>query len=97
MQIPNLVRIGSHVSTTLNNTTVFSPANVPGTATYIMVQSLAQNARYRLDGGAPTATLGFQLKTTDEPLLIPLAGDVNPRFIGEASGAILHYQFFGTR
>ena len=96
MQIPNLTRIGSHVKVTLT-TSVFSPANVPNQASYMLCQTLTQNVRFVLDGSAPTTTTGFQLKTTDEPLLIPLNGSVLPNFIAETSGAIFQYQFFGMK
>lgn len=61
-------------------------------ATAIMMQVQAQNVRYRLDGVNPTATLGFQLKAGDPPVVVPVTG-ADIRFIQEVAGAILDYQW----
>lgn len=84
--------VGAHVSQTLG-TDVFAPPK-PASASYLMVQALTQNIRYRLDGGVPTASVGFQLLAGDAPLLIPMEASVQPNFIREASGAILQFQWF---
>ena len=96
MQIPNLTRIGSHQKVTLT-TSVFSPADVPDKASYLMIQTASQNIRIVLDGSTPTSTNGFQLKTTDEPMLIPLNGSILPNILAETSGAVVQYQFFGSK
>jgi hypothetical protein len=91
---PLLSPVGTHQTVTLGGS-AFSPANVPAAATHLMVQALAQNARYTLGGTTPTAAIGFQLLTTAEPLIIPLSAQMKPTFFRESSGTILQYQLFG--
>ena len=72
---------------------VFSPTAEPR-ATYILVQAIAQNVRFTIDSGQPpTAIIGFQLVAGDPPLLIPASGNRLVRFLREANGAILQYQY----
>lgn len=63
-------------------------------ATRLLIQALGQNARFTLDGTVPTATKGFQLKSGDPPVLIPVrAGITTFKIIEEAATCDLQYQF----
>lgn len=81
--------LGPH-RTELVGASAFSPVT-PAGAKCLMVQALAQNARYTLDGTTPTAAIGFQLKSTDSPILIWLTEGVYPQFFRETSGTVLQY------
>ena len=69
------------------------PAPGPGNlqATHIQIQALNQNVRYRIDGNAATATIGFQL-AAGAIALIPVPNDGISIF-EEASGAVVQYQW----
>ena len=89
----DLAATGDHNAVTLG-TAVFSPSTPPGGANYLMVQAVTQNVRYTLTVGVnPAATIGFQLVASAAPIIIALGRGVNPRFIREAAGAILQYQW----
>lgn len=66
--------------------------NPPG-ATKLLVQALDQNVRFTLDGSAPTASRGFQLKAGDPPVIIPISSNTTVKVIQEASTADLQYQY----
>ena len=89
-----VVPVDTHKTETVGGS-AFSPTATPNAARYLLVQALAQNVRYTLDGTTPSATVGFQLKTTDTPILIPIGKGMVPRFFREASGAILQYCWMG--
>lgn len=84
-------RIGAHSSGLAINTatTLSAPAN----AKRVLIQAITQNVRYTLDGTAPTATLGFQLKASDPPLLIPIGPNTTLKVIEETATASLQYQW----
>ena len=69
--------------------------SLPLHAQKIMMQALAQNIRYTMDGSMPAAAVGFQLKAGDPPRVIELTGDnrLVLKFFREASGAILEYLY----
>lgn len=71
-----------------------SPTYNPSGAEKIVVQALAQNVRFTLDGTNPTASLGFQLKANDPPLTIPLKG-CTLKVIEETATASLQFQMSG--
>ena len=85
--------LGPHVSITLSGT-VYSPPLPAGGANFILVQALAQNIRYTLNGLTPTAAIGFRLTSGNDPILIEMFGDVTPQFFRETSGAILEYEWY---
>ena len=85
-----IVPIGAHASSSSLATAL--ELTKPYGARSILVQALTQNVRYTLDGTAPTATVGFQLKAGDPPLLIPLHNS-NIKFIEETATAVLQYQW----
>ena len=61
-------------------------------ATKILMQALTQNIRYTLDSTTPTATLGFQLKAGDPPIIVILEDGVVLTVIEETATADLQYQ-----
>jgi hypothetical protein len=63
---------GGHKTTASMALSVYTLA-IPIGAAWLMVQALAQNVRYTLDGTNPSAASGFQLKAGDPPRLIALA------------------------
>ena len=67
----------------------------PAESRSILVQALTQNIRYTLDGTTPTASLGFQLKAGDPPVLIPVHNS-SIKFIEETATAVLQYQWSST-
>lgn len=79
----------------VSSAVVISPGNfgVSDPTDKVLVQTTSQNVRFTLDGTTPTATTGFQLKTTDPPLLIMLTDGVILTVIEEAATAAFNFQF----
>lgn len=75
--------------------TAFKLGAIPPGANYALIQTEAQNVRWRDDGIAPTATVGMLMQTTDKPLEYsgPLA---NIQLIAAVSGAIVDVSFYKT-
>lgn len=69
----------------------------PEGASQIMIQVLTQNARYTMDGTVPTASLGFQMKAGDPPIILHVAYGEVVKIIQEAATASLQYQWGGFR
>lgn len=89
----NINPLGSHSDgATISAATSLSALAPAGTGG-ILIQALTQNVRYTLDNTAPTASLGFQLKAGDPPVIIPLNGNVTLKVIEETATADLQYQF----
>lgn len=83
--------LGSHVTnTSLGSVVTLTP---PATATKLLIQALAQNVRIKFDNADPSATVGFQLKSEDPMLLIPLGDEMIIKVIQETAGAIIDYQW----
>jgi hypothetical protein len=83
--------IGSHVDgTVLTSAVTLTP---PSGATKLLIQVLDQDVRYTLDGTTPTASLGFQLKKDDPPLIIIIEEGVVIKMIQEAATADIQYQW----
>ena len=61
-------------------------------ATKLLIQTMDQNVRYTLDSTTPTASLGFQLKAGDPPVIIILEDGITITVIEEAATADLQYQ-----
>ena len=91
VELDTIYPVDTHRSYTLG--TIVHTLGVPKGASYVLVQALAGNARYTLDGSAPTAAVGFQLVQSDPPILIPISALTTVRFIREAAGTILEYQY----
>lgn len=84
--------IGNHNSTEdLGSATTIS---VPSGASKAMIQAVDQNIRYTLDGSTPTATHGFQLAASNEPVLIPVGDGITLKMLEEAGAAELQIQWF---
>ena len=67
---------------------------VPSGAQYALITTETQNARFRDDGTAPTATVGQLIKTTDPPLWY--TGKLSKlRFIEAASAAKINVAYYG--
>ena len=68
--------------------------NIPQGVSYIMMQALAQNICYTLDGSTPSTDNGFRLVVGNEPTVLPVVnGRTMLRFIEAAGGAVLQYQY----
>lgn len=82
---------GAHSSgATISSATTLT---IPSGATKLLIQALTQNVRVTLDGTTPTASVGFQLKAGDPPVIIPLGNATAVKVIQEAATASLQYQF----
>jgi hypothetical protein len=88
----NFNPVGAHYDgTTISSATTLTP---PSTlATKIMIQALVQNVRFTLDGTAPEAAKGFQLKAGDPPMILPLGNATTVKVIQEAATADIQYQW----
>ncbi len=84
---------GNHVSVILSATVSYSAQARPKGASLILVQAITQNIRFRLDGVAPTTTVGFQIVKSDPAIIIPIGSNSRPMFIAETAGAVLQYQW----
>lgn len=83
-------RVGAHTELTAAAAT---PIGMPVGAKRLLIQAIGQNVRYTLDGSAPTATRGFQLKAGDPPILIPVGANTSIRVIQETATAEIEYQW----
>jgi hypothetical protein len=59
----------------------------------LLIQALVQNVRYTLDGSAPAANTGFQLKAGDPPVIIPITSATTVKVIEETATADLQFQW----
>jgi len=85
--------VGSHVDgTVITGVVTLTP---PTGATKLLIQALDQNIRITLDGTAPDATTGFQIKAGDPMLLIPLGNATVIKVIEEAATADINMQWGG--
>lgn len=76
--------------TVISGATTLTP---PTGATHLLIQALTQNVRYTLDGTAPTASLGFQLRAGDPPVIIPIGAGIVVKVIQELATASLQHQW----
>jgi len=85
----------THLSYALSTSpvTLSTPINANG----ILVQALTQNARFTMDGSAPSSTKGFQLKAGDPPLMIPIETGITLKWVAETAGVILEYDWSRAR
>ena len=89
--LKNEVAAESHHSSTLGTGAL--TLSLPLSASGILMQALAQNIRYTLDGTTPAAASGFQLKAGDPPIYIQFTKGMVLTFFRETSGAILEYEY----
>ena len=67
--------------------------NIPKGATEIVVQAVEENIRMTMDNTLPSATVGFQLVAGNVPVRIIITERTTLRFIREADGAYLQYEY----
>ena len=72
---------------------VYSPQEARYGAERLMVQTHTQNVWYTLDGSTLSATNGFVLLATQNPIMLHVGAGVTPNFLRAASGAVLQYQW----
>ena len=84
---------GAHVSAPSISAATDLMANAPADARSVLMQALAQNVRYTLDGTNPTATRGFQLRAGDPAIIIPICPQTQLKVIEELAGSSLQYQW----
>jgi hypothetical protein len=83
--------LGSH-SSTVDYSSAVTPT-IPAGADRVMIQAITQNVRITLDGTAPTAVLGFQIKAGEYPGVFPLHNETVLKIIEEAATAVVQLQF----
>lgn len=84
---------GAHVSAPAIAAVTDLLALAPAEARSVLMQALGQNVRYTLDGSAPTAARGFQLRAGDPAIIIPLCPNTQLKVIEELAGSALQYQW----
>ncbi len=83
--------VGAHVSNgSLSSAVTLTP---PARAGRLVIQALTQNVRVRLDGTAPTTTVGFQVKAGDPPVEIGIGRNTVVKVIEETPSATINYQW----
>lgn len=86
-----LAPVGDHVSEDdVDAAVTLTP---PATANALLIQATAQNVRYTLDGTTPTASVGFLLRSDDQPLVIDLGPGMTIKVIEVAATATVEYQW----
>jgi len=79
----------------LTSITVSTALTVPAGATCALITAEAQNARWRDDGTAPTASVGQLMKTTDSPLFY--TGNLSAfRLINATGGTIVNVSYYSV-
>ena len=91
---PQYEPVGAHASAALGAAVLNVSAPTGGVEVDgLLVQCETQNVRYTFDKSTPVASAsGFVLTAGNDPVLIPVTSGVI-KFLREASGAILHYQW----
>ena len=64
---------------------------IPPNARNIMVQAVAKDIRYTLEGTTPTGAFGFVLIAGDPPTIIPITEHTKLAFFGSDAAAVLQY------
>lgn len=87
-----LIPVGAHVANgAISSATTL---DVPAGANRLLLQALAQNVRYTLDGTTPTASTGFRLTADTDPLLIVWTPGMSVKVIQETATASIQAQWF---
>ncbi len=88
----NFSPIGNHATDALLSSA--KPLVPEPHATKVMLQALAQNIRYTLEGSTPlVGTVGFLLLTGDAPIIIEIERSTTITVIEETATAILQFQW----
>lgn len=83
--------IGDHDSVDdLSTAVAMTP---PEGGTQLLIQAIAQNIRYTLDGTTPTASIGFVMFADAEPVIIRVGAGGSITLIEETAGATAQYQW----
>jgi hypothetical protein len=83
--------IGAHSDgAVITSATTLTP---PAGAGKVLIQALGANVRFTLDGTAPAAGKGFQLRVGEPPLLIGVGAGTTLKVIEETATADLQYQW----
>lgn len=83
---------GTHISR--NDLATAQTLTVPAGATMLLVQADTQNVRLRFDGTTPTASVGFVVKTGNDPVAYPVNDGMTIKAIEVATTAVLQGQFY---
>lgn len=67
--------------------------SIPNGVREIIMQAVSQNIRYTLDGTDPTTARGFQMVAGDPERRVSISSQTRLKFLREANGAVLQYQF----
>lgn len=83
--------VGSHATdAALSGVKTLVP---PAGSNKLLIQAFGTNVRYTLDGTAPAAAVGFQLKADDPPIVIPIGPSTVVKVIEETASATIDFQF----
>jgi hypothetical protein len=87
-----IVPVGVHVRQGVDTLQTLTP---PPRASILIVQAEGQTVRYVISGGGsnPSTTFGFRLSPTEGERRIDLNPNMTIRFIGEAAGGFINYQW----
>lgn len=84
--------VGAHSSgTSIAGVVTLTP--LPAGAAKLAIQVTGANARFTLDGSAPSATRGFQLKDGDPMMILSVGPTMSIKIIQESATATLEYQW----
>jgi hypothetical protein len=67
---------GAHTTSGSGGVPTALPLYKPAGATQIIIQAIAGNIRFTLDGSTPTASFGFEIQAGQLPVCIPVPGGV---------------------
>lgn len=85
-----LAVVGSHTQN--SSLATVQTITISAGTTKLLIQSFTQNVRYTLDGTTPTATKGFRLTASNDPVIIPVVTGQTIKLIEEAASAVIEYQ-----
>lgn len=88
--LADFVPVGAHTATTLSGSA--TTLTVDASADGVLMQAIAQNIYYTLDGSTPTSGNGFTLYAGGDPLRVPKNSDIAIKVLRAASGAVLQWQ-----
>ena len=80
---------GHQNTSSLSSVVTLTP---PAGVTKVLIQAVAKNLRFTVDGTTPTASVGFQLRAGDPPICVELTSEP-VKVIQESNGSSLQYCF----